>query len=540
MSFDTVSFEFLPAFLNWLAVITLGFVGVSILMLAGSLIYLGGSGPVTVVKYFGMGLTDWFTTSVSRVWAISLLTIRESVRKRALLVFVVFAILFMFAGWFITDVNADQRLQVRVYVSFVLKAISWLILPVVLLLSCWGLPDDIKARSLHTVVTKPVHRLEVVLGRIFGYFCVGMFVLLIMSGVGYVWMIRQIRSDIRDKMVARVPVYGSISFRDRLGKKAESGVNTGDTWMFRSYIEGGTKARAIWDFQDKSLSTPQDSLKLESNFNVFRIKKGNIDRGILAQLVAVNEAKNLRAPLVMITKDEKNPDTKFEVREFRDNIHLVQRKLKDQNGVERDLYADFVEDGHLQIEVLCLTGQQFLGMARPDLFIRLPDHSFFGSYAKGVLGIAIMMFMVTVLGVVSSCFLKGPVATLFTFFVLLIGRVGRGFIDNITTSASYRGGLIFESIYRIGTHLNPEVEMKQTVGTNIMQGVDSLLMAILWVIRFVFPDFSNFNMVDYVANGYDVPWRDSILPCICLMFAYVIPWILVGQYSLKYRELETR
>src|SRR5262249_4763499 len=148
----------------------------------------------------------------------------------------------------------------------------------------------------------------------------------------------------------------------------------------------------------------------------------------------------------------------------RDNIHQVQRKLKDQNGQERDLYDDFVENGHLRIEALCLTSQQFLGMARPDLFIRLPDHSFLSSYAKGGLGIAVMMLMVVVLGVISSCFLKGPVATLFTFFVLLIGRVGRVFLDHMTTSAEYRGGSVFESIYRIGTHLNPDTPLVNQVG----------------------------------------------------------------------------
>ena len=87
-----------------------------------------------------------------------MLTFTEAVRRKALLVFVVFAALFMFAGWFLTGATARPDMQVKVYVSFVLTAIGWLLLPVALLLACWVLPEDIKARSLHTVVTKPARR----------------------------------------------------------------------------------------------------------------------------------------------------------------------------------------------------------------------------------------------------------------------------------------------------------------------------------------------------------------------------------------------
>ena len=162
--------------------------------------------------------------------------------------------------------------------------------------SCWGLPDDIKARSLHTVVTKPVRRHEVVLGRILGFSLVGFFVLLVMGTVGYIWMNRVIPAQAKDQLIARVPVYGKIEFRTREGRPSDAGINTGDIWAYRSYIEGGTKARAIWNFQDSLLKAPQENLKMESNFTVFRIKKGIIERGILAQLVAVNEKKGLRAP----------------------------------------------------------------------------------------------------------------------------------------------------------------------------------------------------------------------------------------------------
>ena len=47
----------------------------------------------------------------------------------------------MFAGWFIGNSNDITPDQVKVYISFVLTAINWLTLPVVLILFCFGIPE---------------------------------------------------------------------------------------------------------------------------------------------------------------------------------------------------------------------------------------------------------------------------------------------------------------------------------------------------------------------------------------------------------------
>src|SRR5690606_16757599 len=120
-------------------------------------------GPGAVLRQVWDGLRDLSDLSVRRVWALAMLTFREAVRRKALLVFVVFAVLFMFASWFLASEGEKADIQVERYVAFVFKTISWLVMPVVLLLACWGIPEDIKARSLHTVVTKPARRLEIVL-----------------------------------------------------------------------------------------------------------------------------------------------------------------------------------------------------------------------------------------------------------------------------------------------------------------------------------------------------------------------------------------
>ena len=48
---------------------------------------------------------------------------------------------------------------------------------------------------------------------------------------------------------ARVPQYGKLRFIDRSGQAKEKGINVGNEWTYRSFIDGNTPATAIWTFQ---------------------------------------------------------------------------------------------------------------------------------------------------------------------------------------------------------------------------------------------------------------------------------------------------
>src|SRR4029450_2123613 len=188
LNFIPLPFDIAAGLAHWGVVMAAVLVVVFVTALFTSVLALGFAGPVQVIVHIAGGVQDLLGTSPRRCLALTQLTFREALRRKTLWVFAVFAVLFLFAGWFLSNVTPDADLQVKNYVSFVLKTISWLILPVALLLACWGLPEEIKARSLHTVGTKPVRRHEIVLGRILGYCAIGGLVLAGMAGVGFIWI----------------------------------------------------------------------------------------------------------------------------------------------------------------------------------------------------------------------------------------------------------------------------------------------------------------------------------------------------------------
>jgi hypothetical protein len=562
MDFDPVPFHLLPAVVAWAIVCGVSLVmvlGVSFLAMLAS---RGGQGVVLWGRELGGILSDLVSVSPRRVFALAQLTWREAIRRKALLVFVVFAILFMFAGWFLQSSDLGAELQVKVYVTFVLRAISWLILPVVLLLSCWGIPEDIKQRSLHTVVTKPARRLEIVLGRMLGFSIVATVILVVMSAVGWLWINRQLPEDARKLLTCRQPIFGALSFIDRDGNPAATGINVGDIWMFHSYIEGATKARAIWTFAhlDEGILDNDGNLRLENRFQAFRSHKGDMRRPLYYQYVLVNPETGLRVPIPLKT-----------VNEFRGRTDLIARKLprteegskpvadgeeQAASATSYDLIDDLISKkpvtnaetgelmypaGSMVVEVLCIDPGQYLGMARPDLFIRTPDRPFWVGYAKAAFGIELMLLLVVMLGVTASTFVKGPVATLVTFCFIIVGQTAREFMAKLTSGAADNGGGVFESIYRIVAHMNPTTPMPEGPATQAMKFVDGMMLNGLWLVERIIPDFDFFTRsLTYLANGFDVRFDNAVLPGLAITLGYFLPCVLLGYFCLRIRELESK
>jgi hypothetical protein len=788
MDFDIRPYNLVAGAQTWLLLVGVLFLIAVGLAFVLSLARNGGQG----VAIFTRGLTgyfgDLFSISPRRILALTSLTLKEAIRRKALLIFVVFSIVLMFSGWFITNANARADLQVSVHVTFILTSIAWLILPAVIFLSCWAVPEDIRIRSMHTVVTKPVRRLEIVMGRMFGMGFVTVMVLIVMAIVGYVWVVRQVPQSVKTQLTCRVPAFGELYFLNPEGQPSAAGINVGDVWTFRSYVSGNSRARAIWtffNFDESSLvndSPPGDSsslqplssakpqsqwLKLESRFEAFRTVKGSeksIKEGVQAQYtlslnprdeafemlsrsqalrpfsdalrdgqfrsgakllrelterirtapeelkledyfglqngfanaaVALNQLSEEASkkvaevclscaqsgiPVVNTLSSQKSetsvpydafadsldkvataleenadilheslpkleiPLPSFSIAEYHEGaeenvkwiprrirfsadyetlarflaqlfndwtasaklvsgselkegladafvkeaslseanaallLDVVQEQLKrgvlkieggtlsvadgrrwftffddlirrellvsqDNEGwvLEKDLISDLTQYNRLRVEVSCINDQMYLGMARPDLFIRKADRSFAVGYSKAILNIALMLMLIIVLGVTVSCIVKGPVALFFTLTFFIVGQFFHRFMLTILSGNEQGIGTI-ESAVLIAQHRNPQVGMDTSSATqSVINAVDQGLLGVLRVFSSIVPDFNAFNGASaYVENGFDVPFRESVLPAVAIFVGFLIPCILLAGAMLKFRELEAK
>jgi len=564
------------------------------------------------------GLADLLMMSPRRVGALAWLAVKESIRRRMVVAFAVFLLVLLFAGWFVDPGSPNPG---RLYLSIVLTTTSYLVLLLALFLSAFSLPTDLRSKTLHTVVTKPVRPSEIVLGRMLGFTIICTGLLLLMALVSYVFVIQGLShshsvaaDDLRTAsraagdsssapagktsnthghrheiffdaseeayaetalghwhdvtttstgdeadyqlsspqgmLVARVPVYGKIRFRDHQGLDTESGISVGDEWAYRGYIQGASPAAIVWTFDGVREKAFSEGLPVEMTLGVFRTHKGNIERGVLGS-IAVRNPKNGLSVEVEIFESKEFATRKLtiprEITKFASK-QVIPRQVQTPTGVqlipeqvdpdlaerrEFDLFEDLVADGEVEVWVRCLEPGQYFGAAQADLYLRAADAPFALNFIKGYFGIWLQMVLVIAFGVMFSTFLSGAVAMIATLGTLVGGFFSQ-FMGDLALGRVEGGGPL-EALTRLLLQENLSSELSGP-WTVVMLMADRVLQVFLWVISSILPSFGSFSYSDYVAYGFNIS-GELILIRSLNAFAFLLPVFVAAYFFLKTREV---
>ena len=553
-------------------------------------------GPVegfyAVAKVIGSAVLDLANTSVRRTFAMAMLAVQESIRRKVLIAFAVFIVVLLFAGWYL-DVKSDN--PGRLYLSFVLTSSNYLVLILALFLSTFSLPADIKNRTIYTIVTKPVRGTEIILGRIIGFMTVGTAILVAMCLVSYVFVVRglshehQVEGQIQitatelapngilqgvtnfdahhrhtitmyddgtgttdvvmghqhsvekvdggykigppeGGLAARVVRQGLLRFKDRSGNPG-SGVNVGHEWAYRSYIEGGTLAAAIWTFDGMTADGYPEGFDLELNLRVFRTHKGNIEKGIRGTIT-------IRNPKAGAAIRSSEPIS-FSATEFAIDRQFIPRHMKaiesDGTVIDVDVFKDLTDDGKLEVWIQCSELGQYYGMAEPDVYVLENNGNFAINFMKGYVGIWLQMLLVTTFGVGFSTFLSGPVGMLATLSTIVVGLF-RKFIVELVTGVMEGGGPM-EALIRVLTQANLTMDLDIGIyATAVVKFLDGVFLTGLNLITISLPDYGAFSMTEYVATGFNIETSLLVMHLLRAL-TYFVFVTLIGYFFLKTREV---
>ncbi len=611
-----------------------------------------------VAQVIGQAIPDFIHTSPRRVFAIARLAIKEALRRKIILVtFAIFAISLLFGGWFL-NYKSDHPDQV--YVNFVMFGTQLLVLMMGMLISSFSLPEDIKNKTIYTVVTKPVRPTEIVIGKIVGFGILGTFLLLLMGSISYLFVWRglshehliagdtqtlasftevgadsrsqitgqrvsesaimdaetnsmdehnhrlELRVDIREpndpqplqasniietielpdgrieyhRVVcvsssghthqvfvegegddatislgpsvgyfrARVPVYADeLRFYDRQGQLNEKGISVGRESTYRGYVDGGdfrtrsNLSKAEFTFSNFSASQfPATStgetgfVPLELTLDIFRSYKGDIEKRVTAGIQFESMGQEVR--YVSDMKD-------FETQEFAVQTLTIPRKLvgkvysKEGDLLQEgkfDLFDDYAKNGQLKLILKCRDYNQYLGVAKADVYFRSGDHPYLLNFIKGYTGIWCQMMIIISLGVALSTFLSAPITMLGALVVLIIGAFS-DFIQGMI-AADHVGGGPIESFIRVVTQRNMVLEMDTGVATTLIKNVDLGLIYLLNAATYLAPDFSRLNFSDYLTYGYAIN-SQKVAIAMTLTFAFCFGLTILGYFALKTREI---
>ena len=162
---------------------------------------LGVAAAVVVLGLVVYGFRDLRRFSVVRVLAVASVAFREGVRRRVLWVapLAVLATLAL-VGLARPEDEADAVRQAAASVLFASGLVAVL---VPLVLGCTSLPREVESKVVFTVVTKPLTRLELLLGKLAGFAALSAVVLGILGAFGYgllLWQERAVIAGIEDQL----------------------------------------------------------------------------------------------------------------------------------------------------------------------------------------------------------------------------------------------------------------------------------------------------------------------------------------------------
>jgi hypothetical protein len=511
--------------------------------------------------------------SVRRIWALTRLSFKEAIRRRVLWVFSILILVFLFASWFIPY---KPESQISNYVYLVDWVMSVLLLFSAVLLASFSIPNDIKQQTIHTILTKPVERFEIVLGRFLGYAALLSLVLVVMTGVSLLYLVWEVDPDAAaESLKARDPVWGELRF-EGTGSDPNKGINVGKEWEYRSYISGPMPGQAthtaVWDFASvPSGLGDRNAVRCEYTFDVFRSTKGDENKGITVAFAfrtwhyKPGNEKEYKTELERRRREKPNDadlvnelSAKYGYYEVpatpvssghtygQDLPGGLFKSIAAGPDPDRKALADQTKQPlqPLEVRVQCRSVTQYVGMAKHDFWVRHDDpaaghdtlwfaYNFFKAQA---VNLWLKLLLVTGVSVALSTYLSG-VITLLVSVVLYFGGMVLNFVLAVAFGHNYGGGP-FQSLMTL--------VKRQLPGQDAGQQPDTMMKALLMsddVVRFclrlvanLFPDVSRLDFTRFVQEGFNIP-ASQILVNFLLMAAYVLPWIVLAYYLMKWKEV---
>jgi ABC-type transport system involved in multi-copper enzyme maturation permease subunit len=497
-----------------------------------------------------------------RIWALAKLSFKEALRRRVLWAFSALLLVFLFASWFLPYKPEDQ---VRNYVRAVYWAMTPLLLVTAGLLASFSIPADLKSQTMHTIVTKPVERFEIILGRFIGYTSLMTLVLVVMNLFSLIYVARGVDQDAADESLkARVPIYGDLYVRNPK--------NVGYEWDYRQYITGAAADEdATWVFYDlpRTLAQGDEPVRCEFTFDIFRTTKGEENRGVFCTFVfkgAQYYEKRLdqyQQERDRVLSEQPDPELAERARVEQwpnDKVLAVRLSALAEKFGYYELPSKEVVDFHtlfvevpaglfksvasagstpaqrppLQIIVRCESATQYLGVAKHDLYLLAAERSFPVNFFKGAVGLFYRICLVIGIALTCSTYLSGVISFLATMFLYLLG-LSVDFIKSVAEGKTPGGGPL-EAAIRLGTGAAMALPLEDSPGVSIAKEFDKAFQWGLGMVLHAIPDVDRFDLTDYVANGFDVGGIQLTGTGLYLA-GYMLLWLVLAFYLIRSREV---
>lgn len=120
------------------------------------------------------------------IWAVATNTIKQAVRMKIAAVFIVLLLVLLPVMGVSMTGDGTLKGRLQTFVSYGLSLTNFLLCLLTIIVSIYTLTNDIQQRQIYTVITKPVRRYQLLLGKLLGVILLSTVLLVLFSSIIYV------------------------------------------------------------------------------------------------------------------------------------------------------------------------------------------------------------------------------------------------------------------------------------------------------------------------------------------------------------------
>ena len=408
------------------------------------------------------GASGALAVSPRRTWAIARMTLIEASRRKSFTILVLFGLALLSSTAFFPSVDMAGRL--RLMEVWALRAASLFTAIVALFISGSSLPGDFEQKRIYLLVTKPVSKSTIFLGKFLG---LSLLLAIFVAVMGVVTVL-----FIRTVQFLEGPGFPSVMARERReadGFEARRAIKAETDEEKRRYVTAEAEGSLNWRFTGLRRSQFGDRIVLET------------------RLAVGSPRDQFRA----------SGNVRMDVRSAAGRHHAEQF-LNTNEEIEWTMPADLVgSDGTLEVAFTCADGDGYIGAAKMGLGIYFKPMLFELAFARGLLLLLLQAMTVLSLTLMASSFLSAPLSILLGIILYLIGSA-YGYVKEGAHD-------IDESIVELRTG-----KRHGSVPDEIPPWFLRFSSVISKVVLAVVPDFDDFDFSKWLLKDRAVSGRDLV------------------------------
>jgi len=363
------------------------------------------------------------------IWAVAVNTIRQALRMKVAAVFTVMLIVLLPVMGHVMTGDGTLKGKLQTFVNYSLSLTTFLLCLLTIVVSTYSLAYDIKQKQIYTVITKPLRRFQLILGKLLGLILLDAVLLTLFALLIYLITIytpkfantteqelAQAKDEFYTARASLVPQEADVSEEVRQTyKKLEQKGQLPTEMTYEQIIESLTDdfkkwkravvpgQQLVWNFENIKNVDPNQNLFIRYKYDT---SSNPPDSQVLGKW-SVGDDRQIRM---------KTPIYRVDRKELIDTFHEIQ--------IPADAVAD---DGYIAVGFY--NDPQF----NRDTVIIFPPKdgfellykadTFTANFIKAVFLIFFRLFFLACMGLLTSTFLSFPVAVLLSLVIFFTSSI---------------------------------------------------------------------------------------------------------------------